>query len=176
MRKQFALASFVLVTLFLSACSGATEELSPTETPSTVLGQSATPETLDEFVSPEASELLVPLWPENQMQEDNQGAVTVAITPTNLNRAEETLNFQVVLNTHSVELGMDLAQLATLATSTGISVDAELWDAPLGGHHVDGVLSFPALLDGLPIMDGATELTLIIRDVDAAERVFHWQQ
>jgi len=176
MRKYFALASFVLVTLFLSACSGPPEELSPTETPSILQGQSAAPETLDEFVPPEASEPLAPLWPENQTQEDGQGAVTVAITPTNLNRAEETLNFQVVLNTHSVELGMDLAQLATLATSTGISVDAQLWDAPLGGHHVEGVLSFPALLDGLPIIAGATELTLIIRDIDAAERVFRWQQ
>ena len=176
MRKHIALASFVLVTFLLSACSGEPEDLSPTETPSIVQEQIATPETLDEFVPPEASEPLAPLWPENQMQEDNQGAVTVAITPSNLNSAEETLNFLVVLNTHSIELGMDLAQLATLATSTGISVDAELWDAPLGGHHVEGVLSFPALQDGLPIMDGATELTLIIRDVDAAERVFHWQQ
>ncbi len=40
---------------------------------------------------------------------------------------------------------------------------------------VTGILSFPASLDGVSILDGATELILTIRNVDAAERIFTWQ-
>jgi len=36
------------------------------------------------------------------------------------------------------------------------------------------VLMFPAAVDGVPLIEGASELTLIIRDAAAAERVFSW--
>jgi hypothetical protein len=70
---------------------------------------------------------------------------------------------------------MDLATLATLATDTGITVQATTWDAPRGGHHVEGKLIFPATKDDKPILEGATKLTLTIVDVDAPSRVFEWE-
>ncbi len=45
---------------------------------------------------------------------------------------------------------------------------------PTGGHHVSGTLSFPASVEGKPVLDGATKLTLTIKSVDAPERVFIW--
>jgi len=106
---------------------------------------------------------------------DGQGSVTVAVTPLNLDAPADTLEFDVVLDTHSVDLSMDLAALATLTTDTGISLQATLWDAPRGGHHVQGKLVFPAMKDGKSILEGASTLTLTIVNVDAASRVFEWE-
>ena len=79
------------------------------------------------------------------------------------------------MNTHSVDLSMDLATLASLTTDDGRSVQATLWDAQLGGHHVSGILSFPASLDGKKLLDGATKLALTITDVDAPGQIFTWE-
>jgi len=113
---------------------------------------------------------------ENQLPEliDNQGAVTVIVTPLNLGDQENELKFEVALETHSVDLSMDLVTLATLTTDTGLTVQAILWDAPRGGHHVSGTLSFPASVEGKAILEGASKLRLIIKEVDAPERVFAW--
>jgi hypothetical protein len=105
---------------------------------------------------------------------DEQGAVVVSVEPINLDEPDDTLDFQVGMNTHSIDLSMDLAELATLTTDTGKTVQAVLWDAPRSGHHVSGLLSFPARVDSAAVLDGASTLTLIIRDVDAPERVFTW--
>jgi hypothetical protein len=69
---------------------------------------------------------------------------------------------------------MDLAQFATLTTDTGLAVQASLWEAPRGGHHVSGNLVFPAAIDGLPVMEGASKISLEIREVDASLRTFEW--
>ena len=107
-------------------------------------------------------------------REDGQGAVTVKVTPLNLEGPTATLEFAVVLDTHSVDLSMDLTQLAVLRADTGAEVSASAW--PVGsGHHYEGTLSFPAqTTDGTSLLDGATTLTLVIKDVDAPERLFEW--
>lgn len=105
---------------------------------------------------------------------DEQGAVVFDITPLNLGTPADTLEFAVSMNTHSVDLSMDLASLATLTTDTGLSIPATKWDAVPGGHHVAGTLIFPAMQDGKSILEGAGKLTLTILNVDAASRVFEW--
>ncbi len=105
---------------------------------------------------------------------DEQGAVTVEVTPLDLNNAAQALDFEVAMNTHSVDLGMDLAALATLTTDTGHTARATTWDAPKGGHHVSGRLSFPASADGAPLLKGAKKLTLTLQNLDAPERTFTW--
>jgi hypothetical protein len=105
---------------------------------------------------------------------DSQGAVTVIVKPLDLNSSKDTLSFEIALETHSVDLSMDLAALATLTTNTVQRVQAALWDAPVGGHHVSGTLSFPSNVDGKALLDGASKLTLILKDVDAPERIFAW--
>jgi hypothetical protein len=107
---------------------------------------------------------------------DEQGAVTVEVTPLNLENASETLDFKIALNTHSVDLSMDLAALATLTTDTGKVIQATSWDAPLGGHHVSGTLSFPAIVDGVSVLDSSLKITLSLVNVDAPERVFTWER
>ena len=106
---------------------------------------------------------------------DEQGAVVFEVTPLNLGTPADTLEFQVSMNTHSVDLSMDLAVLSTLSTDTGVSVQASKWDAIPGGHHVSGTLIFPAAPDGKSILEGASKLTLTIADVDAPSRVFDWE-
>ena len=105
---------------------------------------------------------------------DEQGMVTVEVTPLNLGMPGDTLVFEVSMNTHSVDLSMDLAQLAALTTDTGQAVQASFWEAPRGGHHVSGKLIFPAAMNGMPVLDGATKVSLEIREVDASLRTFEW--
>lgn len=106
---------------------------------------------------------------------DDQGAVSVAVTPLNADQDGATLDFEVAMNTHSVDLSMDLAQLAQLVTDTGREVQAVAWSGEAGGHHVSGVLSFPATGDGVPLLEGATTLTLTLENVDAPARTFTWR-
>lgn len=107
-------------------------------------------------------------------RQDNQGAVMVTITPINLDNTGETLDFTVTLETHSVELDMDLPSLSTLKTDTGITVKGATWNGSSGGHHVEGTLSFPISQDGKPVLQDAKALTLMIQNVDAPERTFTW--
>lgn len=137
------------------------ERIAVTDTPDLATQESTTP----------TAGIVAP----DMVREDSQGAVTVTVTPLNLDDPGDTLNFDVVMNTHSVDLSMDLATLTTLETDTGISVLPVIWDAPRGGHHVGGTLSFPASGSGKPLLDGAATLTLTIRDVDVSERVFVWE-
>lgn len=110
----------------------------------------------------------------DMVRKDNQGAVEFTVQPLTLNPTGDTLTFEVSMNTHSVDLSMDLATLATLTTDNGNSIQGVLWDGPRGGHHVSGTLSFPASIAGKPILDGASKLSLTINNIDAPERVFTW--
>jgi hypothetical protein len=104
---------------------------------------------------------------------DGQGSVEFAITPLNLQDPGETLDFGVSMNTHSVDLSWDLAALSTLSTDTGLEVAGLSWPIS-SGHHVSGVLTFPSIVDGVVVVEGASEITLSVRDAGAAERVFTW--
>jgi len=111
----------------------------------------------------------------NLARTDEQGAVVVEVTPLNLETPADMLEFDVAMNTHSVDLSMDLAALSTLSTDTGVTVQATKWDATPGGHHVSGKLIFPATSSGKSILDGTSKLTLTIVNVDAASRAFEWE-
>lgn len=156
--KRFALPLLLILTFILAACSAATP--APLQTDPQPAAVST------ETSQAEAGDLT---------RSDAQGAVTVEVTPLNLENPSDQIEFDVVLDTHSVDLSMDLATLATLTTDTGVTIPATLWDAPRGGHHVEGKLIFPATNDGKSILDGATKLTLTIVDVDAPSRIFDWQ-
>jgi hypothetical protein len=154
--KRFLIPSLLILTLILAACSATPAPLPSDAAPSPVSsGDSAT-----QF--------------DSAMRTDEQGAIIFEVTPLNFNAPADTVEFDIALTTHSIDLSMDLAILATLATDTGVTVQATLWDAPRGGHHVEGKLIFPASVDGKSILDGATKLTLTIVDVDAPSRVFEW--
>ena len=121
------------------------------------------------------SEATSPPTGENELARvDDQGEVSVRIVPLNLTDPVESLEFTVVLDTHSIDLSMDLAALSTLTTDLGVSVEASQWDAPRGGHHVEGILSFPASSGEQELLAGVSRLWLTIRDVDVPDRTFEW--
>ena len=101
--------------------------------------------------------------------------VTVEVTPLNLGMPVDMLIFEVAMNTHSVDLSMDLATLSILTTDASSVMQTSLWDAPRGGHHISGNLIFPATEDGKSILAGATKFTLTITNVDVPTRAFEWE-
>lgn len=111
---------------------------------------------------------------QDQTQIDSQGAVVVEVTPLDI-AAENELRFQVRMDTHSVDLSMDLSAMATLETDLGAHLQAVQWDGPAGGHHVFGTLVFPAQLNGQSILAGARQLILVLGGIDSIERRFVWE-
>ena len=89
----------LMLSLLLAACAPAQIALSPSQVPANTSAPNASITDLS--------------------RTDSQGAVTVKITPQNLDNPDDTLKFDVVMDTHSVELSMDLSTSAILATDTG---------------------------------------------------------
>jgi len=106
-------------------------------------------------------------------QTNEEGSVTVEVSWDGQLRP---LAFDVTLDTHSVELdGYDLARLALLRTDRGDDLKPARWDAPEGGHHRQGALSFDLSAEEAGRLDGASYLELVIRDVAGVpERTFRW--
>lgn len=140
---------------------------------------SADPSPVEQKPTPPPSATSALAAPEGRLvagtRTDEQGAVTFAVTPLGSEAALSDLAFEVVMDTHSIDLSWDLARLSVLRTDQGRQVPASGW--PLGsGHHYQGVLTFPsALADGTPVLDGASQVTLIIAGTDVAERRFTWE-
>jgi hypothetical protein len=101
-----------------------------------------------------------------ETQVSEGGQVTVNVTRQD---AQDGLSFTVVMDTHAVDLdGYDLAALAVLRTADGQELRPRTWDAPKGGHHREGTLTFPATNASGPI-------ELVIREIGGVpERIFQW--
>lgn len=156
-----AFAAFIVVGSVLTACAGG-PAIAPSSIPSPVPQAGVT--------APASSP--VP----DLARMDSQGAIEFVVSPQSWTReANGTIEFEISMNTHSVDLSMDLAKLSTLQTDLGASVAALDWTGG-SGHHVVGVLRFPAATStGLPILDGSALLILTVRDVDAPTRIFQWE-
>lgn len=100
-----------------------------------------------------------------------QAAVTVEVTPVDLSQQASEWKFDVVLNTHSVELNQDMAQVAALVDDQGKQYQPLAWEgAAPGGHHREGSLIFK------PITPTPKSLELKISNIgDAGVRSFAWQ-
>ena len=140
-----------LMSLMLVACSTSGQETG-----------SSRPEAPGQLSSPE--------------QSNEGGQVTISVT---WRGPESGPVFVVVMDTHSVDLdSYDLQGLAVLRTGDGKELRPSGWDAPKGGHHRKGTLTFPATaVDGSPLIGSATHaLKLVIRDIAGVpERVFQWE-
>lgn len=170
--KRFALPLLLVLSLILTACA---PQANPNSTQ-----PSALPVT-QAVVTPTDDPASLPTFFPNtsgasdMTRMDEQGAVIFEVTALNLGTPADTLEFDVSMNTHSVDLSMDLAQLATLRTDAGLAVQASKWDATPGGHHVSGKLIFPSTQEAKSILEGASKLTLTIINVDATSRIFEWE-
>ena len=97
------------------------------------------------------------------------GAIEVKVTPPDLTNIQgDTIDFTVDLNATGVDLGLDLSKDATLRIGEH-EMAAIAWEIAYDhGHHVNGVLKFPAHMSGpvasatLSLSDpaGGPELTL----------------
>ena len=83
------------------------------------------------------------------------GEIEVKVTPPDLTNIQgETIDFTVDLNATGTDLSFDLAPLATLIIGDH-TMPAQAWEVTLDhGHHVAGVLKFPAHMQGA--VEGAT--------------------
>jgi hypothetical protein len=167
MKRFFMTILILMVSVFLVSCAGAQKPSEPTRVPvnTAVPTKVSGGVTNDGSTNTKAGDL---------SRIDSQGAVTVQITPLNLDQPGDTLKFDVAMNTHSVDLSMDLATISTLTTDTGLTIQPSKWEAPSGGHHAEGTLSFPATQDGKSILEGTKQLTLTISKIDNATRTFSW--
>jgi hypothetical protein len=100
-----------------------------------------------------------------QTQTNEGGGVTIKATWAG---PEAGPVFEVVLDTHSVDLDQyDLQELALLRVNGSQELRPVAWEAPKGGHHREGKLSFPATLPagGPTLGEDLRTLELVIRDV-----------
>lgn len=109
-------------------------------------------------------------------QTNEEGQVTVKVT---WQGSTDQLTFAIVMDTHAVDLdGYDLKQLAVLRTDRGQEIRPDGWDAPAGGHHRSGKLTFPTVVpNGNVVIGPETQaIELVIREVAGVpERVFRWE-
>lgn len=162
--KKWVIIVFALLVVILVACSGQTAA----PTAGTASAPAAAP-------AADTSSATVPAAApagKDLTQTNAEAMVTVAVTPLNLdNQSAATLDFDIALNTHSVDLGYDLTKIATLSNDAGEQIQPAKWTGPTGGgHHREGTLSFPQLKQR-----GQT-LTLTLRGIaDVSERTFTWK-
>jgi len=106
-----------------------------------------------------------------EAQTNEEGPVKVKVTPIDVSRDAQIWQFNIVLDTHSVELDYDLTKVASLFDDQGREYKAVSWEGPgPGGHHIDGNLIFNAVLP-LP-----KEIEIRILNVgDVAIRSFIWE-
>ena len=102
-------------------------------------------------------------------QTDEQGQVSVKVTPQVLANSTQW-KFDVVFDTHSVDLNQDLVQIAVLVDDRGSEYKPTVWEGPgPGGHHREGVLVFEAIS---PV---PSSIEVKIKDVGGVpERSFKW--
>lgn len=102
-----------------------------------------------------------------ETKQDSRGEITVEVAPVKLSRGDKVV-FRVLLDTHSVELNYDLKNLAVLSDDKGREYKALNWTGGLGGHHIEGELSFP------PVNKDTKTINLKIFSIDKIDKVFSW--
>lgn len=108
--------------------------------------------------------------PEWEARSDDQANVTVTVTPFVLSIDSKEWKFDIVLNTHSVELDQDMTKISILVDDGGKEYNAVRWEGgEPGGHHREGVLVFNSIS---PVPEF---ITLKIMGIALVERNFTWQ-
>lgn len=95
------------------------------------------------------------------------GGVTVTATPQSLGDGEPW-TFQMVFDTHTVDLSQDPAQTSVLIADEKEYAPLAWEGDPPGGHHREGALKFPA------VSPRPKNVELTIKEVGGVERSFRW--
>jgi len=96
------------------------------------------------------------------------GAVEIKVKPSQLEVGKNIL-FTVTLDTHSVELSYDLAELAYVEDNLGNKYEPESWSGGKGGHHLSGELTFGKL------KSKANGIKLNFEGIENEEVFFEWE-
>ena len=102
---------------------------------------------------------------------NTDGEVTIKVAPKGLTSDSLSWDFEIILDTHSLDLNEDLTEVSVLIDTNGNEYAPVSWEGdPPGGHHREGVLKFK------PITPLPQSITLKIRNVGSVnERSFSWQ-
>tara|TARA_B100000508_G_scaffold89939_1_gene70076 strand:+ start:854 stop:1327 length:474 start_codon:yes stop_codon:yes gene_type:complete len=103
-------------------------------------------------------------------QTDDTGPVSVTVKPLSLSDSGDW-TFELTLQTHSVDLTMDIVESVVLIAGDGSEIKPTSWDGdPPEGHHRTGIVSFSA-----PDSDSQS-ITIEVRNVAGVPaREFSWQ-
>ena len=109
-------------------------------------------------------------FPNWETKVNSEPPITVKVTPVELGRDAGTWKFDIVLDTHSGSLDVDLLQSVLLADDKGNMYKPTSWQGPgPGGHHSEGILIFDE------IKPTPSYVELKIKNVGGvAERSFKW--
>ena len=112
--------------------------------------------------------------PTNGLVQSNTGG-SVTIDVEWIKAEDDSLVFNVAMNTHSVDLDeYDLGKLTVLRDDAGNEYRPVSWDSAPGGHHRMGTLTF--LLPDSLSQEKAKYVEIIIRDVaGVGARVLKWE-
>jgi len=100
-------------------------------------------------------------------QENQEANVTVEVTPLKLS-SKENMEFDIVLDTHSIDLDKSLKDIAELEDDKGNIYNPISWSGETGGHHIEGNLVFP------PFSKNAKVVKLTIKQMGGIDRIFKW--
>ncbi|AKL96050.1 hypothetical protein CACET_c26050 [Clostridium aceticum] len=137
--------------------------------------------TKDEVAYEEDYEV-VDAFNEDLYKVDMQGSVSVGVTFLNpIEEDDDYFNFDVALNTHSVDLDdYDLSQMTLLYVGDKVKITEDIqWTmVEGGGHHVSGMVKVPREQQGRKLDYKDKEYIRIeITNLDGiASREFEWKQ
>ncbi len=162
-RSLLIVSLLAIVALVAVACSGTSAAPAPTSAPA--VQQPAAQNNVQQPASAETGSSDTTF----KTQTVEEGSVTVAVTPVVL-KTGEPLEFDIAMNTHSVDLSNDMLKAVVLQDDTGKEYAPTAWDGPAeGGHHREGKIKFGELATG------AKSVTLIVKGIAGVpERTFKW--
>ncbi len=154
--KRFFIAGIILLAgVLLAACGGTTAAPALNNAEQATLASSSTNSKTENAFAAQTVE---------------GGSVVVKVTPL---KTELTapLEFEIVMDTHSVELADDLLKAVVLRDDSGVEFMPSAWEGPgAGGHHREGKIQFA------PLTMNTKTLTLVVKNVAGVpERVFKWE-
>lgn len=96
------------------------------------------------------------------------GVVEVKVTPISVDNNKE-LEFELIMDNHSVDLSYDYTKIAVLTDNNNNSIYPSSWTGNTSGHHVKGDLIFPSF------SIEPKKLTFTLSGVDNEIETFIWK-
>ena len=102
-------------------------------------------------------------------QVNDEGGVSIEVTPIDFSLSKP-VQLKITFNTHQGNLDFDLTKISYLLDDKNNKYIPVSWEGGSGGHHLSGVLVFPA------INKDAKTMKFVIENVyNAEKREFFWE-